>query len=251
MPFVSFFHFSLVSKVVLLKRSGDDRSDASREWFASVTVESQSKVRQDRFERRPQCVVIRSMPSYDRLLSIYFSLRTPKLNKMLSTTTTCARTRCRKSPRRPRSRLAVARILTAPCVCHKLPGRPSSTRVCYTRVYPRVGSHLRFEGANGRGRELTLATRCHTDVQDVRDARNRCVHMALNEVHGVSCYGAHHLPAGKTVAKRKAQASCRSGSETDRRSTTATVQGIGPFCYDGRILGSCAIECQPIFYHLI
>jgi hypothetical protein len=48
--------------------------------------------------------------------------------------------------------------------------------------------------------------------------------------------------------REKARASCRSGSETIRRSTTATVQGISPFCYDGRILGSCAIGCQPIFH---
>jgi hypothetical protein len=48
----------------------------------------------------------------------------------------------------------------------------------------------------------------------------------------------------------KARASCKSGRETDRRSTTATVQGICPFCYDGLILGSCAIECQLIFESL-
>jgi len=51
------------------------------------------------------------------------------------------------------------------------------------------------------------------------------------------CYcDAHRLPGGKTAAGEKARTSCGSGRETVRRSTTATVQGISPFCEDGRIL---------------
>jgi hypothetical protein len=48
--------------------------------------------------------------------------------------------------------------------------------------------------------------------------------------------------------EKKARTSCGSGSETIRRSTTATVQGIGPFCEDGRILGVRPRECQPNFH---
>jgi hypothetical protein len=44
--------------------------------------------------------------------------------------------------------------------------------------------------------------------------------------------------------KKSARASCRSGGETDRRSTTATVQGISPFCDDGRILDIFGTESQ-------
>jgi hypothetical protein len=44
--------------------------------------------------------------------------------------------------------------------------------------------------------------------------------------------------------EKKARASCRSGGETDRRSTTATVQGISPFCDDGRILDIFGTESQ-------
>jgi hypothetical protein len=71
--------------------------------------------------------------------------------------------------------------------------RASVADVCYTRADPRQ----RFEGANGRSRELTLATRCQTD------ARQRCVQMALIKVHGEIYCGAHRLPDGKTAAKRK------------------------------------------------
>jgi hypothetical protein len=63
-------------------------------------------------------------------------------------------------------------------------------------------------------------------------------------VHEERNCGAHHLPAGKTVASGKARASCLSGGETDRRSTTATVQGISPFSDDARILGTRRIESQ-------
>lgn len=40
---------------------------------------------------------------------------------------------------------------------------------CYTRVNPRVRlHHENRRGANGRSRELTLATRCQTDAQTLR-----------------------------------------------------------------------------------
>jgi hypothetical protein len=56
---------------------------------------------------------------------------------------------------------------------------------------------IQSKGSSERGRELTLATRCHAD------ARNRCIHMALIKVHGESDYGAHRLPSGKTVAEKR------------------------------------------------
>jgi hypothetical protein len=65
------------------------------------------------------------------------------------------------------------------------------------RVYSRAGSCRRFAGANGRGRELTLATRCRMG------ACYRSVHKALIGVHGEFDYDAHRLPAGKTAAKEK------------------------------------------------
>jgi hypothetical protein len=67
-------------------------------------------------------------------------------------------------------------------------------RACLSTLLP---APLNRTGANGRSRELTLATRCHEDV------RNRCVLMALVKVHGESDYGAHRLPAGKTAAERR------------------------------------------------
>lgn len=53
----------------------------------------------------------------------------------------------------------------------------------------------------------------------------------LIRVHEEYCWTRTICLAGKTAAERKgARTSCRSGSETIRRSTTATVQGVSPFC---------------------
>ncbi|ACQ95288.1 hypothetical protein GBP346_A0216 [Burkholderia pseudomallei MSHR346] len=41
---------------------------------------------------------------------------------------------------------------------------------------------------------------------------------------------------GWTAANERARTSCRSGEETARKSTTASVQGVCPICGDGRIL---------------
>ncbi len=44
--------------------------------------------------------------------------------------------------------------------------------------------------------------------------------------------------------RKGARTSCRSGSETVRRSTTASVQGIGPACEEARILCTTGITSQ-------
>jgi hypothetical protein len=57
---------------------------------------------------------------------------------------------------------------------------------------------------------------------------------------------AHRLPIGSTAAKRRIQlASCRSGKNTVRRSTTATVQGVGPICEINEILVAARNRRQP------
>ena len=68
-----------------------------------------------------------------------------------------------------------------------------------TRAFIHASLHAieNRQGANGRSRELTLATRVHAD------ARNRCDRMALVKVHGESYYGAHRLPAGRTAAGKR------------------------------------------------
>ena len=58
---------------------------------------------------------------------------------------------------------------------------------------------------------------------------------------------AHRLPVGMTAAKRRIQrASCRSGGNTVRRSTTATVQGICPICGIDEILVVARNQRQPV-----
>jgi hypothetical protein len=75
-------------------------------------------------------------------------------------------------------------------------GGSLSALVTHVLIHASVRAY-HSKGVNGRSRELTLATRFHTDV------RNRCVHMALIKVHGECCYGAHRLPAGKTAAGKR------------------------------------------------
>jgi uncharacterized low-complexity protein len=71
--------------------------------------------------------------------------------------------------------------------------------------------------AGALGRRFTLAARCHADAAS-----------SGAKVHGEGYCGAHRLPAGKTAAEGTgARTSCRSGSETIRRSTTSVMHGTG------------------------
>lgn len=97
--------------------------------------------------------------------------------------------------------------------------------------------------ANGSMRKIVWTNvRDNTRVNDGGQSKD-----ARGKNCGSYC-GAHRLPAGRTAAKEDSKrASCRSGRKTDRRSTTATVQGIGPFRENRRILVTAREPSQRFF----
>jgi len=110
----------------------------------------------------------------------------------------------------------------------------------YRRLEHALARADAFNGASERGHESRLATRCHANAR--KGAAIRMADLMCTE----------RVTAARTVClrarrrlKMRARASCRSGGETDRRSTTATVQGISPFCDDRRILDILRTKSQP------
>ncbi len=102
----------------------------------------------------------------------------------------------------------------------------------------RLFAPMNRKGANGRGRELTVASlpRERTQARRLHCANQGALRKGLRRAPS-ACW----QDGGW---EKRARTSCRSGSETFRRSTTAGVQGIRPICEDGRILGTPVIRSQ-------
>ena len=111
-------------------------------------------------------------------------------------------------------------------------GGPNRLEPCATQVAIHASRCIDCRCAQRTDRAAS-EVRSRRDIGLVRRAKQTrgSAGSTLIRVHEDYCWTRTICLAGKTAAERKgARTSCRSGSETIRRSTTATVQGVSPFC---------------------
>src|ERR1700722_5659770 len=111
----------------------------------------------------------------------------------------------------------------------------------HARRHPH-GASFYAKGASGTSREGWLATRFVWTRASLASIR------LFQGARGIYCIFTKTRTVCLLARRRlgnQARTSCLSGREKLRRSTTTTVQGISPVCYDARILGVRQMSSQP------